>query len=210
MPKQQHCLICNLTFTHWNNRPYCTHVLGHVATKLVDRSYFVNTETAFSYWYCQICGFKFSDRDKLHDHLMEQHEDMFEYCTTEWHRNKNENGEAVFIEEYADMGLKRLLASFCIADPERPPDSELKLCTWGRINYNGSFLRIETEVCPICLGGLTLRPRRQLLNCHHTLHAKCLKDLVKSGQRHCPICRVEMDKYDGANYEYPDDPELIL
>ena len=201
----QHCLICNIVFTHWNNRPYRTHVLAHVAAKLVDSSYFVNEKTALSYWYCKICGFRYSNRDKLHAHLMEEHKDMIGHCTTEWSRNKNESGEVFFIEKYADMGLKRLLASFCIADPEHPPDSELKQYTWRKFDFSGM-----DEVCPICLVGLQLRSVRSLHNCHHKLHGRCLKELVESGARQCPICRAELHRYDGGDYEYPDDPEFIL
>ena len=200
----QHCLICNMVFTHWNNRPYRTHVLAHVAAKLVDGSYFVNTKTALSYWYCKICGFKYSDRDKLHAHLMEQHKDMIGHCTTEWYRNKNESGEAFFIEEYADMGLNRLLRAFNLANPERPPDSELKQFTWGQFDFS------RMDPCPICLEGMQLREPGFLENCKHRFHARCLKELVKSGATHCPVCRVKLHRNDGANYQYPDDPDFIL
>ncbi|UYM17411.1 RING finger domain-containing protein [Endozoicomonas euniceicola] len=135
---------------------------------------------------------------------MEQHKDMIRFCTNPF-CNKNESGEAFFIEEYADMGLKKLLALFYLADPERPPDSELKEYTWGQYDFS----RID-EVCPICLTGLYLRSHRSLENCKHRLHGRCLKELVESGARHCPVCRAEMHRSDGANYEYPDDPEFVL
>ncbi|UYM17409.1 RING finger protein [Endozoicomonas euniceicola] len=140
---------------------------------------------------------------------MEQHKDMIRFCIDPF-CNKNESGEALFIKEYVDTASQRLLASFCTADPERPPDSELKEYTWGKTNYHGYFSSMETDMCPICLTGLYLRPHRSLHNCHHRLHDRCLKMLVESGARHCPVCRAEMHNADGANYEYPDDPEFVL
>ncbi|WP_404831051.1 RING finger protein [Endozoicomonas euniceicola] len=207
---RKHCLICNITFDYWNNLPYLNHVLSHVAAKLVDGSYFGDQHTAsIGYWYCKICGFRFSNRDKLQDHLMEQHEKMIHFCTDPF-CNKNESGEAVLIEEYVDMAFQRLLASFCTADPERPPDSELKEYTWGICNYSKCLTKIETERCPICLTGLYLRPFRILRNCKHELHRRCLRGLIESGARNCPVCRAEMGEHEDAFYKYPDDPVFVL
>ena len=202
----QHCLICNTSFNHWNNSPYVTHAVSHVAAKLVDSSYFGDQHTAsIGYWYCKICGFRFTNRDKLQVHLMEQHKDMICYCIEPLF-SKNESGECVFIQEYVDSALQRLLASFCTANPERPPDSELQRCTWGKF---ADLEKTETEECCICLTGLNLRPCVDLMSCRHKLHGRCLKEFVESGGDSCPICRVEFDE-DLYDYECPDDPEFVL
>ena len=207
----KHCLICPITFSTAVYREYTIHVISHVAAKLVDSSYFVNEKTTSSYWYCQICGFRFSDRDKVQDHLMEQHKDLLQYCTKPFCKIKmNESGDIAFTKEYLDMSLKKLLASFCTADPENPPDSELKEYTWGKDNYHNYFTNIETELCPICLTGLHLRPFSPISKCGHHLHSRCLKGLVDSGGRNCPVCRAEFSKYEGSNYDSPNDPVFVL
>jgi hypothetical protein len=40
---------------------------------------------------------------------------------------------------------------------------------------------------------------RQLTPCNHCLHDKCIRDLVKSRQFSCPLCRTEFYKKDDSN-----------
>ncbi|CAD8071341.1 unnamed protein product [Paramecium sonneborni] len=56
--------------------------------------------------------------------------------------------------------------------------------------------QVADSDCPICLKNLKISTTfiQQLDNCAHFIHLSCLKQLIESNQRNCPICSIPIFK----------------
>ena len=182
-----YCALCDLGF---QGEPgmflYEKHIKSHLSYRLADASSFQQEnsvpDTQRLGCFCNICRFKFYQRDELREHIDDVHEGFLEYSLPLPVRERD-----VFTKAQEDIAFNTLLIfSFATASEPDATVQNLREHTWYKNRLAAE--NMATNQCSICLLSLLFQASRGI-SCRHVFHESCIATHVSHNGNICPLCR---------------------